>query len=177
MSESSGHDLRGAEPEGTMRRPSRERFRKTRKRHAGKSQPRAGCRVARWMRDPCHTATTVTTSPGPEQEFKRGTPGFWVGVARSRAVGRLAAPQEAGHFPQAIGSPDLMGKVNEAIRADLARPGGFSGTGSLGELRPRAYPDGNERLSENVDSVARVRRDLRRRLHGPRGCDGRRLSS
>jgi hypothetical protein len=44
--------------------------------------------------------------------------------------------------------------VNEAIRAYLARPDRFARTGSLRELRPQAYPEGNERLSEAVDSVA-----------------------
>ena len=44
--------------------------------------------------------------------------------------------------------------VNEAIRAYLARPDRFARTGSLRELRPQAYPKGNERLSEAVDTVA-----------------------
>jgi plasmid stability protein len=44
--------------------------------------------------------------------------------------------------------------LNEAIRAFLARPDGFQNTGSLRELEPQAYPEGNERLSDNVDSVA-----------------------
>jgi hypothetical protein len=43
--------------------------------------------------------------------------------------------------------------VNEAIRAYLARPDRTQGTGSLSELVPRAYPKGNERLSEEVDAV------------------------
>ena len=54
----------------------------------------------------------------------------------------------------ALAGKSIGETVNEAIRAYLARPGGFPGTGSLRELEPRAYPDGNERLSENVDSVA-----------------------
>jgi len=43
--------------------------------------------------------------------------------------------------------------VNEAIRAYLARPDHFAKTGSLRDLRPQAYPEGNERLSENVDAA------------------------
>jgi plasmid stability protein len=43
--------------------------------------------------------------------------------------------------------------VNEAIRVYLARPGGLPRTGSLADLKPREYPEGNERLSELVDSV------------------------
>lgn len=43
--------------------------------------------------------------------------------------------------------------VNEAIRAYLATPGASARTGSLSDLRPRPYPPGNERLSEDVDTV------------------------
>lgn len=43
--------------------------------------------------------------------------------------------------------------VNEAIRAYLAGPGSLERTGSLGELQPRPYPRGNERLSEEIDAV------------------------
>ncbi len=43
--------------------------------------------------------------------------------------------------------------VNEALRAYVARPDPSRRTGSLGDLRPRAYPEGNERLSEEVDTV------------------------
>jgi plasmid stability protein len=43
--------------------------------------------------------------------------------------------------------------VNEAIRAYLAGPGARRGTRSLEELRPEPYPDGNERLSEEVDAI------------------------
>ena len=43
--------------------------------------------------------------------------------------------------------------VNEAIRAYLAGPGARRGTRSLEELRPEPYPDGNERLSEEIDAV------------------------
>lgn len=44
--------------------------------------------------------------------------------------------------------------VNEAIRAYLARPGREGGAGSLLDLTPEPYPDGNERLSEEIDAVA-----------------------
>lgn len=43
--------------------------------------------------------------------------------------------------------------INDAIRAYLGRPDGMPKRRSLGELRPEAYPDGNERLSEEIDAV------------------------
>ena len=43
--------------------------------------------------------------------------------------------------------------VNEAIRAYLAGPGARRGTRSLEELRPEEYPQGKERLSEEIDAV------------------------
>jgi hypothetical protein len=43
--------------------------------------------------------------------------------------------------------------VNEAIRCYLARPGGLPNRGSLRDLKPEAYPRGNERLSERIDAV------------------------
>lgn len=43
--------------------------------------------------------------------------------------------------------------VNEAIRAYLATTDPFPKTHTLRELRPRAYPEGNDRLSEEVDAV------------------------
>lgn len=43
--------------------------------------------------------------------------------------------------------------VNEAIRAYLARPGPEDRRGSLRDLRPRAYPAGTERLSEEIDAI------------------------
>lgn len=47
-----------------------------------------------------------------------------------------------------------MGEVvNEAIRAYVARPGPEGRRGSLRRLRPQAYPEGTERLSEEVDAV------------------------
>ena len=44
--------------------------------------------------------------------------------------------------------------VNEALRAWLARPEGTAGRRTLAELRPEPYPDGNERLSEEIDAIA-----------------------
>jgi plasmid stability protein len=43
--------------------------------------------------------------------------------------------------------------VNEAIRAYLARPDVGTKTGSLRDIVPEAYPDGSERLSEEIDTV------------------------
>jgi len=47
-----------------------------------------------------------------------------------------------------------MGEVvNEAMEAYLARPLHLPRRGSLADLRPEDYPDGNERLSEEIDNV------------------------
>ncbi len=43
--------------------------------------------------------------------------------------------------------------VNEAIWAYLATPGPDRRSGTLSDLMPRSYPPGNERLSEEIDSV------------------------
>lgn len=43
--------------------------------------------------------------------------------------------------------------LNEAIELYLARPTGLARTGSLADLEPRDYPEGNERLSERLDAV------------------------
>lgn len=43
--------------------------------------------------------------------------------------------------------------VNEAIRAFLARPEPPLRPRSLRELEPEPYPEGNERLSEEIDAV------------------------
>ena len=43
--------------------------------------------------------------------------------------------------------------VSEAIRRYLARPGALPRRGSLRNLIPERYPKGNERLSEEIDSV------------------------
>lgn len=43
--------------------------------------------------------------------------------------------------------------LNEAIRAYLARPIHVRKVRSLRELRPEDYPEGNERLSQEVDAL------------------------
>jgi plasmid stability protein len=43
--------------------------------------------------------------------------------------------------------------VNEAIRAYLARPDAGPKDGSLHDLIPEAYPQGTERLSEEIDTI------------------------
>ena len=43
--------------------------------------------------------------------------------------------------------------VNEAIRSYLARPERRSGRASLRDLIPEPYPEGNERLSEEIDGI------------------------
>jgi plasmid stability protein len=43
--------------------------------------------------------------------------------------------------------------VNEAIRAYLARPDAGAKDGSLRDLLPEPYPEGTERLSEQIDVI------------------------
>ncbi len=43
--------------------------------------------------------------------------------------------------------------VNEATRAYLALPHRLDGEGSLEALVPERYPDGCQRLSEEIDSI------------------------
>lgn len=43
--------------------------------------------------------------------------------------------------------------LNEAIRTYLARPAPTPRRGSLGDLGSALYPEGNERLSEEVDTI------------------------
>jgi len=43
--------------------------------------------------------------------------------------------------------------MNEAIRAYLGRPDPALKTASLASLRPEPYPEGNERLSSEIDRV------------------------
>jgi len=43
--------------------------------------------------------------------------------------------------------------LNEAIRAYLARPEAMRRDRSLAELEPQSYPEGNERLSESIDTI------------------------
>ena len=44
--------------------------------------------------------------------------------------------------------------VNEAIRAYVGWPGWCEKSGSLRSLQPQDFPPGNERLSEEIDTVA-----------------------
>ena len=44
--------------------------------------------------------------------------------------------------------------VSEAIRAYLARSHGVGRRKSLRDLRPQAYPEGNERISLEIDQIA-----------------------
>jgi hypothetical protein len=43
--------------------------------------------------------------------------------------------------------------VNEAIRTYLHRPDPYRRSGSLRDLVPRLYPEGNETLSEETDAI------------------------
>jgi len=43
--------------------------------------------------------------------------------------------------------------VNEAIRAYLSRPSTAAKRSSLRDLRPQVYPEGNERLSLEIDQI------------------------
>jgi plasmid stability protein len=43
--------------------------------------------------------------------------------------------------------------LNEAMTAYLSRPEGKPKQRSLRDLRPEPFPDGNERLSEEIDAV------------------------
>ena len=43
--------------------------------------------------------------------------------------------------------------VNDAIRVYLARPETLPRTGSLRDITPEDYPDGNEQLSSEIDLV------------------------
>jgi len=43
--------------------------------------------------------------------------------------------------------------VNEALRGYLGRPGPTEKRGSLRQLEPVAFADGNERLSEEIDAI------------------------
>jgi len=43
--------------------------------------------------------------------------------------------------------------INEAMRFYLAMPNPFDHRGSLFDLEPEPYPQGSERLSENIDQV------------------------
>jgi plasmid stability protein len=43
--------------------------------------------------------------------------------------------------------------INEAIRAYLARTGQPKRTASLRDLHPEPFPEGNERLSSEIDAI------------------------
>lgn len=43
--------------------------------------------------------------------------------------------------------------VNEAIRLYLAQPEALPKHGSLGDLAPEPYPEGCERLSDEIDAI------------------------
>ena len=43
--------------------------------------------------------------------------------------------------------------VNEAIQVYLARPDAHAKRRSLKELKPEEYPAGNERLSDEIDTI------------------------
>ena len=53
----------------------------------------------------------------------------------------------------ALSGKNIGELVTEAIRCHLARPTSMSKRGSLRDLTPEAYPKGNERLSEQVDTI------------------------
>lgn len=54
----------------------------------------------------------------------------------------------------ALSGTTIGESVNEAIRAYLARPDRLQdSSGTLADLRPRDYPEGNERLSDEVDAI------------------------
>jgi len=53
----------------------------------------------------------------------------------------------------ALTSKSIGELVNEAIRTYLARPEMQTKRGSLQDLQPEDYPEGNERLSEDIDAI------------------------
>ena len=53
----------------------------------------------------------------------------------------------------AVDSQTIGEAINAAIRTYLARPEPAPKHGSLRDFRPEPYPDGNERLSEQVDTI------------------------
>jgi plasmid stability protein len=53
----------------------------------------------------------------------------------------------------ALGGKTMGEVLNEAIRCYLGRPDPRPRSGSLRDLVPEDYPEGNERLSEEVDPV------------------------
>jgi hypothetical protein len=53
----------------------------------------------------------------------------------------------------ALSGKTLGQELSEAIRCYLGRPGGEVRQGTLRDLTPESYPEGNERLSEEVDRL------------------------
>ena len=53
----------------------------------------------------------------------------------------------------ALDGKTLGEMVSEAIRTYLAQPRGLPRLGTLRDLVPEDYPEGNDRLSEEIDEV------------------------
>lgn len=53
----------------------------------------------------------------------------------------------------ALSGKTLGQALSEAIRCYLGRPGGEARDHTLRELVPEEYPEGNERLSEEIDRI------------------------
>ncbi len=53
----------------------------------------------------------------------------------------------------ALAGKTIGAMVNEAIRAYMARPDLEPKLGSLSDLTPEQYPEGTERLSEDIDRI------------------------
>jgi len=53
----------------------------------------------------------------------------------------------------ALSGRNIGDLINEAIRSYLARYGAYGRKGSLADLRPVEFPEGNESLSEEIDSI------------------------
>ena len=53
----------------------------------------------------------------------------------------------------ALGGKTMGEAVSDAIRVYLARPEALPRSGSLRDLVPEPYPDGNENLSTEIDAI------------------------
>ena len=53
----------------------------------------------------------------------------------------------------ALSGKTMGDMINEAIRAYLRRPAPSMKRGSLRNLKPVSYPEGNERLSAEIDQI------------------------
>lgn len=53
----------------------------------------------------------------------------------------------------ALGGKTMGEAVSDAIRVYLARPEAMPKSGSLRDLVPEPYPDGNESLSIDIDAI------------------------